>query len=150
MVTTDWRDMPRFENFNEWTMADPRFGPCADINTVESGAPSTRALPRSVQSRASPPAGLSGSSFPPVPQPPLPALRKSIRPFREADLQERLISRGIGTARRALGLGEAFQTERATAQAPPKPRGTKEIVSMAGIWNLVENRRATRGLAQAS
>jgi hypothetical protein len=37
MVTTDWMDMPRFENFNEWTMADPRFGCCADINTVESG-----------------------------------------------------------------------------------------------------------------
>jgi hypothetical protein len=39
--------MPRFEEFGDWTMADPRFGRCADINTVESGASSTRALSKS-------------------------------------------------------------------------------------------------------
>jgi hypothetical protein len=47
MVTTDWRDMPRFETFEDWTMADPRFGHRADINMVESGAPSSQALLRS-------------------------------------------------------------------------------------------------------
>jgi hypothetical protein len=85
-----------------------------------------------------PPPDEAAPHFLPSPRPPLPALRKSIPPFCEADVQEILISRAIGTVRRALGLGEALQTERATAQAPPKPRGTKEIASMAGIWYLVQ------------